>query len=330
MVASLTVAGYPGNRGALAVLAVDGGAARLVRTVALPPTVAGAFGMAVTHNGRLLLVAAQAGTAVVSVPALEHGSRHPVLGVLADSGAGQTEVAVSGNDRYAFVTDETSGGLSVFDLKLALRKGFGAPGTAVGIVPLARGTVGLAVAPGGARLYVTTLGGYGDYGKLWAIDAQRAEQGGGRSAILAHTASGCQPVRVAVSPGGQTVWVTALQSNALLGFAAAALGSGSSRAVRAVVPVGSEPVGLLLLDNGRTALVANSNRGLVASTGSNAPQRITVVSTADALAGRPAISGSLPAGLFPRDLGYDPATGQVLVANFLSGTVELLRAPQAP
>jgi DNA-binding beta-propeller fold protein YncE len=330
VVASLTVAGYPGNRGALAVLAVQSGAARLVRTVALPRSVAGADGMAVSHDGRLLLVAAQAGTAVVSVPALEDGSRHPVLGVLTDSGAGQAEVAVSGKGRYAFVTDETSGGLSVFNLDAALRRGFGAPGVAVGIVPLARGPVGVAVAPGGARLYVTTLGGYGDFGQLWAIGAGRAERGAGRSAVLGHAASGCQPVRVAVSPGGKTVWVTALQSNALLGFTAAALGHGESRAVPAIVPVGSEPVGLLLLDNGRTAVVADSNRGLVGSTGGNGAQRISVVSTAAALAGHQAVTGSLPAGLFPRDLGYDPATGQVLVANYLSRTVEFVRTPPVP
>ena len=52
-----------------------------------------------------------------------------------------------------------------------------------------------------------------------------------------------------------------------------------------------------------------------------------VVSTADALTGRPAVTGSLPAGLFPRDLGYDRATGQILVANYRSDTVEPLRSP---
>jgi DNA-binding beta-propeller fold protein YncE len=91
------------------------------------------------------------------VAALEHGGRHPVAGILSDAGAGQTEVAVSGDGRYAFVTDETSGGLSVFDLALARRKGYAAHGVAVGIVPLARGPVGVAIAPGEARLYVTTL-----------------------------------------------------------------------------------------------------------------------------------------------------------------------------
>jgi hypothetical protein len=94
-----------------------------------------------------------------------------------------------------------------------------------------------------------------------------------------------------------------------------------------VVRVGAEPVGLLLLGNGSTAMVGDSDRGLIPGEQSSAAPRITVVSTADALAGRPAVTGSLPAGLFPRDLGYDPATSQVLVPNFLSQTVEFLHTP---
>ena len=214
-------------------------------------------------------------------------------GFLTDAGVGQTEVAVSGDGRYAFVTDEASGGLSVFDLALAHRKGYAAPGVAVGVVPLAPGPVGVAIAPGGTQVYVTTLGGYGDLGQLWVIGARRAEDGAGQAAVLGHDAAGCQPVRVAVSPGGSTVWVTALQSNALLGYSAAALDRGSPpetgrrpAALRAVVPVGSEPVGLLLLDGGRTALVGDSNRGLVPGTGGGPVQRLSVVSTAAALAGR--------------------------------------------
>ncbi len=336
-VVSMTVAAFPGDRGELAVLALRGAAASLVRMVPLPRTAGGAAGLALTPDGRWLLVAAQAATAVLSVAALEHGGADPVAGVLSDAGAGQTEVAVSGDGRYAFVTDEASGGLSVFDLALARRKGYAAPGVAVGVVPLARGPVGVAIAPGGAQVYVTTLGGYGDLGQLWVIGARRAEDGAGQSAVLGHDAAGCQPVRVAVSPDGSTVWVTALQSNALLGYSAATLDRGSPAgkgrrpaALRAVVPVGSEPVGLLLLDGGRTALVGDSNRGLVPGTGGGPVQRLSVVSTAAALAGRPAVTGSLPAGQFPRDIGYDAATGEVLVPDYISENVEITRAPTAP
>jgi hypothetical protein len=75
---------------------------------------------------------------------------------------------------------------------------------------------------------------------------------------------------------------------------------------------------LVLADTGRIALVGNSNRGLVAGTGGDALQTVSVIDTAAALAHRPTLVGTVPAGLFPRDLSTDPATGQVLMANFSS------------
>ncbi len=280
--------------GEIAVLALGRGAPRVVRTVALPGSLAGAYGMTITGNG-LLLVAGYTATAVLNVRALEDGGRDPLLGVLTDTGAGQFEVAVSADNRYVFVSDETSGGLSVFDLATALQHGFSAPGVAVGIVPLAPGAVGVAMSPDGAQLYVTTFGAYGPYGQLWVVDTARAEAGADRAAVLEHVAAGCQPVRVAVSPDGRIVWVTALQSDALLGFSAADLLGDPSRALQAVVRVGSEPVGLLLVDDGRLALVGNSDRGLVPGTGTAVPQTVAIVSTAAALAHRPALIGAEPA-----------------------------------
>jgi 6-phosphogluconolactonase (cycloisomerase 2 family) len=316
--------------GAVAVLALGQSPPRLVRLVSLPVTLPFGSGMALTPDGQLLLVAGGTATAVLSVRALEAGSNAALVGVLADAGAGQFEVAVSADGRYAFVTDETTGGLSVFNLAFALQHGFSAQGVAVGIVPLAYGAVGIAISPDGQQLYVTTLGAYGPHGQLWVIDAARAESGATGAAVLRHVAAGCQPVRVAVSPDGRTVWVTALQSNALLAFSAADLQADPSQALKAAVRVGSEPVGLLLVDGGRVALVANSNRGQVTGTGSTRPQTVSVVNTAAALDHRPALIGAVPAGLFPRDITFDPATGRVLLANFDSDSVEEFPAPAMP
>jgi DNA-binding beta-propeller fold protein YncE len=328
--ASLSTVSVPGTiHGAIAVLALGRKAPRLVRTVMLPLSLTGAYGMAMTRGG-LLLVAGYTATAVFSVRALEDGGRDQLVGILRDAGTGQFEVTVSGDDRYVFVTDETTGGLSVFDLATALRHGFSAAGVAVRIVPLAPGAVGLAMSPDGKRLYVSTYGSYGPHGQLWALDTARAEAGARRGAVLAHVAAGCQPVRVAVSPDGRTVWVTALQSNALLGFSAADLLGDPSRALRAVVRVGSEPVGLVLVDHGHLALVGNSNRGLVPGTGTYVPQTVSVINTVAALRHRSAVLGAVSAGLFPRDLTLDQATGQVLLGNYDSGTVEEFPVPTAP
>jgi DNA-binding beta-propeller fold protein YncE len=320
--------------GALEVLRLIGDSARVVRTVQLPQLVE-AWGMAMTRDGRWLLVAGGDATAVVSVSALERGSRSPVVGTLGDSSSGQIEVALSPDDRYAFVSDETSGAVSVFDLARALRGGFSAgvlspPGVAVGIVRLAPTAVGVAVSPDGRLLYVTTEGPYGRDGRLWVIDAVRVERGDITHAVLASTPAGCAPVRVALAPEGTEVWVTAQQSNALLAFNAKSLLVHPATALQVVIPVGSEPVGLALVDHGRRALVANSNRGIVPGTGSIRAQTITVVNTQAALAHRPAVIGNVRAGLFPRDLNAEPSTGQILVANFNSNTVEVLTQPPPP
>lgn len=314
--------------GAIAVLGLAGGALRLIRTVPLPSTLRGAYGMTLTHDGRLLLVAGYSATAVLSVSAFEDGRGDPVDGLLTDAGNGQFGVTVSADDRYVFVTDELSYGLSVFDLTQALRSGFTAPGVAVGVVPLGDVAGAAALSPDGKLLYVTT-GSNGTRGQLWVLSTARTESGAAIGSVLAHVSAGCQPVRVAVSPDGSTAWVTARTSNALLAFSTADLLHDPSHALRAVIQVGSEPVGVLLADNGRIALVSNSNRGVIAgSAGADTPQTISVISTADALAHRTASLGAVQAGLFPRDLSYDPATGQVLLANFNSGTVEEFPVPE--
>jgi sugar lactone lactonase YvrE len=317
---------------AVAVMALGQTPPRLVRLVSLPATLINGFGMAMTHDGRLLVVAGFTAIAVLSVQALEDGAHDPLVGVLDDNGDGYFEVAVSGDDRYVFVTDETTGGVSVFDLATALEHGFSAPGVAVGIVSLAYGAVGIAMSPDGQQLYVTTMGvgAFGPHGRLWVIDTARAESGADGSAVLAHVPAGCEPLRVAVSPDGRTVWVTALESDVLLAFSTADLEADPSKALKAVVRVGFEPIGLLLLDRGRVALVGNSDRFLVAGNGSAQPQTVSVVNTAAALAHRPALIGVVRAGVFPRDITFDQATGRVLLANFGSDTVEEFPAPAVP
>lgn len=290
-----------------------------------------ANGMQLTHDGRLLIVAAGTATAVLRVSALETGRGHPVAGLLTDSSAGQFEVSVSGSDRYVFVSDEISGTVSVFDLARALRVGFSAPGVVVRTIHLAYGTVGLALSPNGALLYVTTFGGYGQHGLLWVIDTARAEQRKAPGVVLTKVSAGCQPVRVQVAPDGREVWVTALQSNALLAYSATALREHRSSALQAVIRVGSEPVGLALVDGGRLALVANSNRGLVpGSTGADNRQSVSVIDTGMALAHRRALIGNIRAGLFPRDLNVNPATRTVLLANFTSRTIQVFQEPSSP
>jgi len=309
----------------VAVLAVDGGAPRVVGQVSVPGHPSG---LAVTHDGAMVLVASDRGAVVVDARRAEAGDPGAVLGALeSPAGDGAVEVAVSADDRFAFVTLEKTGGLAVFDLARARA---GALGTAAFVagVPLGQAPAGVALSPDGRWLYATSEspapgGAGGSQGTLSVVDLRVAESGAA-GAVVATVAAGCSPVRAAVAADGATVWVTARGGNALLAFSAAALTGDPVRALLATVPVGSEPVGLVIAPGGRV-VVADSNRSADGQIGD-----LTVVDAAAALAGRPALLGRLGAGSFPRDLAVVPADGVLAVGNYASsqlGTVGLAGLP---
>ena len=197
----------------------------------------------------------------------------------------------------------------------------------IGEIPTGIAPVGMAISPDGRRLYVTSeLAGSRPLsnrrpgatpGTLSVIDLARAETSPAH-ATLATVTAGCQPVRVAVSPDGRVVWVTARASDRLLGFAAARLTARPTAALAADVRVGEAPVGLAVADQGRVIVVADSDR--FDAPGQHAA--LTVVSADRALRGRPAVPGSLPAGGFPRELSVEPDGRTLLVTNFRSAQLE--------
>ena len=64
------------------------------------------------------------------------------------------------------------------------------------------------------------------------------------------------------------------------------------------------------------------------STANNSPQTVSVINTAAALTHRPATAAAVP-GLSPRDLSYHQTAGQIMLANFNSGSVEEFPVPGA-
>jgi DNA-binding beta-propeller fold protein YncE len=128
------------------------------RQVSVPGT---PQGEQLTNDGRYLLVADGSGAVVIDVTRAEDGAAGAVLGTLSSpAGRGAVEVAVSPDDRFAFVTLELSGSLAVFDLSKALASGFG-PADFAGTVPLGTAPVGLAVSPDGRWIYATSASGKG-------------------------------------------------------------------------------------------------------------------------------------------------------------------------
>ncbi len=296
------------------------------------------LGLALTPNGHYLLVASNAGVVVLSVARVERGERDAELGSLSEpnrtgggvAGGGAIEVTTAADGRYAFVSLEDQGSVAVFDLGAAIADRFRGSHL-VGLIRLGVAPVGLAVSPDGRWLYATSeFGGPGlslhnGIGSVSTIDVLRAVHGPAGS-VIASLPAGCNPVRVATSPDGSIVWVTARASDELLAFSAAKLRQGSRDALLAAVRVGEAPVGLEPVDAGRHIVVADSNR--FGAGGVRAG--LTVVNTASMLAGRPSIEGALAAGGFPRQMAITPDGQTLLVTDFTSGQLQAVRLAGLP
>jgi len=298
----------------------------LVRQIAMPSGAA----LGVALDGPYLLVADEgSGAVVLSVRAAETGVGRAVVGVLTAppaNDAGSTQVAVTPDGRYAFVSDENEGDLAVFDLKRALADGF-APADYVGAILTGVAPVGLAFSPDGRWLYSTSEADspVTNVGSLEVINVAKAEEDPAGS-VVSTVPAGCNPVRVITSANGSVVWVTARASDALLAYSAARLLTDPAHALLAVVRVGELPVGLALVRGGSVAVVADSNRFDVAG----ATSSLAAVDVADALAGRPSLLGYLPAGGFPREMALEPDGATLLVTNYSSGQLEAVDVAALP
>jgi DNA-binding beta-propeller fold protein YncE len=158
------------------------------------------------------------------------------------------------------------------------------------------------------------------------IDVKKAETNPG-SSIIRSVDAGCGPSRVITSADGKQVWVTASDSNALLGFDAAKLISGSPNALIARVPVGQLPLGLIFVRNGTRIVVADSDRDKHPGAQSN----LAVVDVAKALAhDKSALLGYVRSGETPRQFALTSHGNTLLVTNTDSGQLQSLSVNRLP
>jgi DNA-binding beta-propeller fold protein YncE len=185
------------------------------------------------------------------------------------------------------------------------------------------------MAPDGKHAYVASGQDHAPTpgaGVLSVIDVPQAEKHPGSAVVMKTIPAGCQTNRVALSPDGQDLWVTAVGSNALLGFSAAKLLSDPAHALIARVAVGQSPLGLAVISHPNRIVVADSNR----DGGAGAVANLAVVDTAKALAGKPALLGYLRSGLQPRQFAVVSHSTTLLVTNTKSAQVQTVNLSRLP
>jgi len=304
-------------------------------------------GMAITHDGRTLIVAAGARIAFLSVAKLEAGERDAVLGYLDEPGTiGRIYASATRDDRFVFVADERAQTITVVDLAKAFATKFSASAI-VGKIPTGMLPISVTLSSDDKIMYATSEraspamrwpaeckreGAAADttpvspQGAIHVVDVDRARTDPAH-AVLASVPAGCSAVRLVLSPDGERAYVTARNSDALMVFDTRALRNDPTHALVARVPVGTAPVGVAVVDSGRKVIVTNSNRFAGSA---NDRQTLTVVDASRVRGGAAAIMGSIPAGAFPREMRVTADGRALIVTNFASSQIELIDLARLP
>ena len=303
-----------------------GGSVTLLRTgTSLAPTVVRTFpvagadkGDAVTIDGNFLLAAAGNGAAVINVTQAVQGAPNPLAGTLTSpDGSGAVEVLITANEKYAFVTLQSSAELAVFNLQRGLAQGF-SPADFIGYVPLPKQPVGMAT--DGTWLYVASI-----QGTISVLSMSEAETHP-KNAVVSTAPAGCGSARALLSPDHKVLWVTDRQGDALVAFSAAKLRTDPKHALLARVMIGETPLSEALFRHGSRLVVADANLNNLTGVSSN----LAVIDTAKVLKGQPGLLGYVPTGLVPRQLVIEPGGKTILVTLQKSGELQALNLKDLP
>ena len=221
-----------------------------------------------------------------------------------------------------------SNALAVFNLSSALTNGFGAAAF-VGQVSLGVAPAGLAISPDGNWLYALSQqkdpGSGPSEGSLTVINVQRAETSPA-AAVVSTVDAGCEATGVITSADGSVVWTSARASDMVLAFSADKLRIKPAASLVAMVKVGEAPFGMALVDHGSRLVVANADNdnlpGAISSLG--------VVSTSDALSGKPALLGLIQTAQTPRRMALSADGRTLLVAHYELHQVQAVEVAQIP
>lgn len=314
----------------------------------------GAQGIVLIPKTRTLAVGvSNAGVAFLSLDEAIRGKAQPKV-LPQGEGSGSGYLAVSPDGKYLFVANEYGqrGNIGVVALQPDAQGNIH-PAT-LAHIPTMFTTPGVTISADGSRVYAVgevtradiaaRIPGHGvpelersgcvqgrpdrpaANGVLYAIDVAKAaalrpeaapEEV--RRAVVAFSDAGCSPVREAMAADG-TLYVTARGDNAVLAFDAAKLENDRGHSFLRSIPSGGvAPVGLRLSADGKTLVVANSNRF------EGGAGKLTVFDVSDPA--KPVLKQTIKTGAFPRNIVTAP-DGKTMYATVFSDDQLLVLTPQ--
>jgi len=313
--------------GSISVLHRDNGRVEIARTQRIEgrPT-----GIVLTHDGKTLIVAGGPRVLFLDVARLIAGKGNPTVASTSDGEkASSVYVNVTADDKTLFVSDEAAQTITVVDLEHDRK--------IIGTIPVGRAPIALTFSKDEKYLYTTSQVAPPDWnwpkackpevgnpaiaeiknpeGAVIVVDVARAKTDPAHS-IVSRAPAACSPVRIAMSPPGDRIYVTARNSNALLVFDTAKLVSDPEHARLKMAPVGTAPVPVAVVNGGKTVIVGNSNRF---DADQSKPQVLDVFH-ADQLT----VSGHIPAGAFPREMRLSPDGNTLFLTNFSSSSLQII------
>jgi DNA-binding beta-propeller fold protein YncE len=335
----------------ITVLRNKDGRIEIVRTVPMKSSPAG---MVLTHDGDMLIVAANDSIVFFDTQRLETGQSDPAFQWVSDGpNAGSIYVNVTDDDKTLFVSDEGKQTITVMDLDRIRALGRdsaanlkrvntkdGASSAIIGTIPVGIAPIALTFSKDQRWLFTTSEISPADWkwprvlepeggrpslekdpeGAVIVIDTAKAKIHP-EDSVRARIPAGGSPVRLALAPDGCRLFVTARNSNAILVFDTAELLNDPDHAKPVKIPVGTSPVPVVIVQNGKLALVGNSNRFNPDAT---KKATLSVMDTSRIGTERNPVLGQIPCGAFPREFHLTTDGETLFLTNFRSHTLQVI------
>ena len=305
------------------------------------------FGMVLTHDGKLLIVADADYIVFLDVQKLISAQGNPIAGFLSQPDAASVYPNVTHDDKYLFVSDENISSIRVIDLERARANGFD-DRAIVGRIPTGIAPVAISFSPDEKLLYATSEIAAKEWawpakckvededtatakidwpeGAILVVDVEKAKTDPSNS-LRARVPVGCSPVRLAVAADGASIWTTLRNSDAVAAFDTAKLLADPEHARIGWVPVGRSPNALTITRDGKYVIISIGDRF---GSDANRPQTLTVIDPKKAAQGAAAVVGSIQAGVFPRHFGLSADGKTIFLANAVSNTLQVIDADRLP